>query len=111
MLSGATSRKDTAVAKEKGVSGVCPVARHSGTGGWYSPLSSGSVVRGLMGLKESENKVFLITSDIVSKEELSELQIDRKAFYPVSCTHPPPGWGGGEPGQGRGLCKGPCQSS
>ena len=74
------SKKDVAIAKEKGVLGVCLLAR-DGTGS-YRPLSSGSVVRGLIELQECQNKVFLITSDnIVSREELPELQSDRKAFH------------------------------
>ena len=81
---GGTSKKDDAIAKEKGVLGVCLVARDVDGTGSYSPLSSGSVVRGLIELQGCQNKVFLITSDnIVSKKELSKLQreSDRKAFH------------------------------
>lgn len=79
---GPPSRKDVAIAKERGVLGVCLVARNASGAGSYTPLSSGSVVRGLIELKECQKKVYLITSDnIVSKEELPKLQSDRKAFH------------------------------
>ena len=82
---GSPSRKDVAIAEERGVLGVCLVARRptnaSGLGS-YRPLSSGSVVRGLIELQECQKKVYLITSDnIVSKEELPKLQSNRKAFH------------------------------
>ena len=79
---GPPSRKDIAIAEGRGVLGVCLVARNASGAGSYSPLSSGSVVRGLIELKEIQKKVYLITSDnIVSKEELSKLQRDLKAFH------------------------------
>ena len=85
---GPPSRKDVAIAEERGVLGVCLVARRprnaSGLGS-YRPLSSGSVVRGLIELQECQKKVYLITSEnIVSKEELHKLQSDRKAFHQQS---------------------------
>lgn len=85
-VSQGQTKKDVAIAKGRGVLGVCLVARNASGTGAYTPLCSGSVVRGLIELEECKKKVYLITSDnIVSKKELSKLQSsDRKAFQQLT---------------------------